>query len=48
MQEVELISIDDADGEEYELANIIVTPQEIGTSVFDGDVAPIWPEKFED
>ena len=35
------VSIDDVVVEEYELANIVDVCHEIGTPVFDGDVAPI-------
>ena len=41
---MELILIDNIDVEEFDLANITDHRLEIGTPVFDGDVAPIWSE----
>lgn len=41
MHMMKWISIDDVDVKEYDFAKIVDARQEIGISVFDGDVAPI-------
>ena len=46
LNKTEWISIDDVDVEKCEL--IVDARQEIGTPVFDDDVATIWSEAIED